>query len=123
LKSLDIINCEMNNEAASGLSRCSKLKHRGIGWSGGINDVIRVIGLNLSSFEVSDAAAATWLGVAENCHNLENLVLNGKGLMDRVMVESLNDCLKDRMKRLSSMKVNSVPVRLGTDWKGYYHHE
>jgi hypothetical protein len=110
----------MKNEAASALSRCSKLKHLGIGWSGGINDVIRVIGLNLSSFEVSDAAAATWLGVAENCHNLENLVLNGKGLMDRVMVESLNHCLKDRMKGLSSMRVIGKDIIIMSDRKGSF---
>jgi hypothetical protein len=50
----------------------------------------------------------TWLGVAENCPNLECEDLFGVHV---VMMGSLSDGLKKRMKRLSSLKVNCIPAR------------
>jgi hypothetical protein len=35
------------------------------------------------------------------------------------MVGSLNVGLKKRMRRLASLKVSHIPLRLGADWKGY----
>jgi hypothetical protein len=120
LKFLDVINCGMEDEAVSALSQCRKLKHLGIECSDGLDDILRVIGMDLISLDIQSAAAEAWLGIVENCPNLEYIQLYGEELKDAVMIGSLNDGLKKRMKkRLASMKVNCVPVRLGTEWKGY----
>jgi hypothetical protein len=74
--------------------------------------------MNLSSLKLRVSSGVTWLGIVDNCPNLEYLELEGGGLKDLVMVKSINDWLKKRLKRLSSLKVNRVPLRLGTDWKG-----
>jgi hypothetical protein len=118
LKFLNIKN-EITDEAISYLSRCVTLKHLGVIWRDRMNDVFRAIGMNLSSLELRGVRGETWLGLAENCHNLEYLDLHGVGLDDQELVGSLNHGLKTRMKRLASFKVNLVPLRLGTDWKGY----
>jgi hypothetical protein len=109
----------MTDEAVSALSLCRELKHLGVSWSDGLNDVLRVIGMKLSSLELRGATAEKLSYVAECCTNLEYLELHGYYLKDAVLVGSLNDGFKKRMKRLSSLKVNRVPVRLGTDWVGY----
>jgi hypothetical protein len=119
LKFLDVGFCKMADEAFPSLSRCGKLKRLGISFGSGLNDVLRVIGMNLVSLDIQSAAAETWLGIAENCPTLKHVQLFGEELKDVGMVGSLNIGLKKRMKRLSSMKVNCVSVRLGTDWKGY----
>jgi hypothetical protein len=119
LKFLDIRHCKMTDKAVSALSNCVQLKHLKISSCAGMNDVLRVIGMNLKGLGVRNAPAEVWLGAAENCPSLEYLVLNGGGLKDAVMVGSLNDGLKRRMKRLSSLKVNQKVMRLGTDWVGY----
>jgi Leucine-rich repeat (LRR) protein len=119
LKFLNVGFCKITEEAFSFLSRCGKLKRLGIECCDGLNDLLRVFGMNLVSLDIQSAAAETWLGIVENCPNLEYIQLYGKELKDVVMVGSLNDGLKKRMKRLVSMNVNLVPVRLGTEWKGY----
>jgi hypothetical protein len=119
LKYLDIKCCIMTEQAASFLSRCRQLKHLEISWSDGVNDVLRVIGKNLISLNVWGATCETWLGVIENCPNLVSLELDGEDLDSDVMMGSLNDVSKKRMKRLASLKVKSEAIRLGTDWEGY----
>jgi hypothetical protein len=49
LKHLDIRSCKMTDEAVSKLSRWRRLKHLGISWGYGVNNVIRAIGMKLSS--------------------------------------------------------------------------
>jgi hypothetical protein len=75
--------------------------------------------MNLVSLNIQGAAAETWGEISDNCPNLEYVQLFGEELKDVGMVGSLNNGFKKRMKRLASMKVNQVPLRLGTEWKGY----
>jgi hypothetical protein len=65
----------MTDEAVSALSRCAKLKHLTIEWSDGLNEVLRVIGMNLSSLSLRKVTSETWLSVHMNCPNLEYLEL------------------------------------------------
>jgi hypothetical protein len=114
LKFLDVKGCAMTDEAVAALSRCMTLKHLGVSWSDGLNDVLRVIGVNLSSLDLLTEMAETWLGVAENCPNLVYLKLYGVELNYSTEVP-LNRGLKKRLKMLASLKVNDVSYRLGTD--------
>jgi hypothetical protein len=114
LKFLDVKLCTITEEAVAALSRCRKLKHLGVSWSDGLNDVLRVIGVNLSSLDLWTEMAETLMGVADYCPYLVYIKMNGC-----VLIEAAVEGLVKRMKRLSSLKVDGMPYRLGTDWEGY----
>jgi hypothetical protein len=68
------------------------------------------------SLELYRVTADTVKGILENCPSLQHVRLFG--LVDD-NARSLENAIKDRLKRLASLKINGVAVRLGTDWHGY----
>jgi hypothetical protein len=122
LKFLNFKSCRMTDAAVSALSQLRQLKTLGMRWRfgmrDGLNDVLRVIGGNLTGLIVWDTTGELCLDLAESCPNLEYFQIFVEYL-DSAVIKSLNDGLKKKMKRLSSLKVNSKSLRLGTDWHGY----
>jgi hypothetical protein len=86
-----------------------------------MNDILRVIWINLDSLDLwPDATAETWLAIAEKCPFPHYLPLyEQNNATNEETRKSMIKVLKLRLSRLASMKVNNSPLRLGTDWKGF----
>jgi hypothetical protein len=120
LKSLTIGKyCYIDDEAVSALNRCRGLNHLGMVWRDGMRDVLRVVGRNLVSLVLWEMSIEEIDGVVEYCPNLQYLQVRIDERMLAVRFDEVKQKLKDGLKRLTKLKLNGAPVRLGTDWVGW----
>jgi hypothetical protein len=121
LKCLMIENgVDLEDGAVSALAKCYELRHLSIGDYITLVDlkkILRGIGRNLVSLDLSDVCVEAIGVIVKDCPDLQYLKLRSYGGNEEDAVESIKLKLKRGLKKLAKLDVNGESVRLGTDWE------
>jgi hypothetical protein len=112
-------DAKLEDGAVSALARCYELRHLSIQdiTFPDLKKIVRGIGRNLVSLDLSDVSVEAIGVIVEDCPNLRYLELYSCGVGEE-SVESIKLKLKSGLKTLAKLNLDGKTVRLGTDWKG-----
>jgi hypothetical protein len=112
-------NCKIAVDALPFLSKMKSLNHIILDVHVDLNTTLPSIGKKLVSLGLQIATIKTIDAIMLHCPNLQYLSII-REVGDDVNVDRIKQVvLRNGLKRLASLIVNDVSVRLGTDWKGY----